>query len=283
MARPPSPAVVADRAGEAEGGVRPLFDVRLQPEGLSGADLETMRFFGLSAAVVTAQAQPRATAASLREHFDELVQRQLPRLAAAGVRGYAALGVHPQAVPRRGLSEVLSALPSYFTAGKVVALGAIGLHQGGEAEAEAFSEQLQLARRLKLPVVVTTPRRDKERITKRALRMLGESGLPPQRVLVDRANAATLPLVLECGYWAALAVHPDELTAEAVVALIRRRGAQRLMVSSGAGGAGAGDILALARLVSLLGKGHLSPQLIAKVAHENAAEFFRVPVPTWSP
>lgn len=278
MPRPPA----ADRPAEADGGVRPLFDVRLQPESVSGADLETMRFFGLSAAVVAAQAQPRATAASLREHFDDLVRRQLPRLAAAGVRGYAALGVHPQAVPRRGLSEVLSALPSYFTAGKVVALGAIGLHQGGEAEVEAFSEQLLLARRLKLPVLITTPRRDKERVTKRALRMLGESGLPPQRVLVDRANAATLPLVLECGYWAALAVHPDELTAEAAVAIIRRRGAQRLMVSSSAG-AGAGDILALARLVSLLGKGHLSPQLIAKVAHENAAEFFRVPVPTWSP
>src|SRR5439155_24006477 len=120
--------------------------------------------------VVASQAQPRASAASLREHFDDLVQRQLPRLAAAGVRGYAALGVHPQAVPRRGLSEILSALPSYFTAGKVVALGAIGLHQGGEAEVEveAVSDQLQLARRLKLPVLVTTPRRDKERLTERA-------------------------------------------------------------------------------------------------------------------
>jgi predicted metal-dependent TIM-barrel fold hydrolase len=198
------------------------------------------------------------------------------------VRGYAALGVHPQAVPRRGLSEVLSALPSYFGAGKVVALGAIGLHQGSEAEVEAFSEQLQLARRLKVPVLVTTPKRDKERVTKRALRMLGESGLPPQRVLVDRASPGTVPLVLECGYWASLAVHPDELSAETAVAIIRRRGAQKLMVSSSAG-AGAGDILSLARLVNLLDKGHLSPQLIAKVAHENAAEFFRVPVPTWSP
>ena len=266
----------------SEGSVLPLFDVRLQPEARSPADLETMRFFGLSAAVVAAEALPRATAASLREHFDDLVRGQLPRLAAAGVRGYAALGVHPQSVPRRGLSEVLSALPSYFTAGKVVALGAIGLHQGGEAEVEAFTQQLQLARRLKLPVVVTTPRRDKERVTKRALRLLGESGLLPQRVLVDRTSAATVPLVLECGCWAALAVHPDELSAEAAVAIIRRRGGQRLMVSSSAG-AGAGDILSLARLVSLLGKGRLSPQLIAKVAHENAAEFFRVPVPTWSP
>lgn len=259
-----------------------LFDVRLQPEGLADADLETMRFFGLSAALVAAQAQARATAASLREHFDDLVRRQLPRLAKAGVRGYAALGVHPLSVPRRGLSEVLSALPSYFTAGKVVALGAIGLHHGGEAEVEAFSEQLQLARRLKLPVLVTTPRRDKERVTKRVLRLIAESGLPPQRVLVDRASAATAPLILELGSWAALAVHPDELAAEAAVQIIRRRGGQRLMISSSAG-AGAGDILSLARLVSLLGKGRLSPQLIAKVAHENAAELFRVPVPTWSP
>jgi len=272
----------ATTPAEADGSVLPLFDAHLHPEGLSSTDLETMRFFGLAAAVVAAQAQPRATAASLLAHFDDLVQRQLPRLAAAGVRGYAALGVHPRAVPRRGLSEVLSALPSYFKAGKVVALGAIGLHQGGEAEVEAFEEQLQLARRLKVPVLVTTPRRDKERITRGALRILAESGLPPQRVLVDRASGRTAPLVLECGHWAALAIHPDELSAEAAVAVIRRRGAQRLLVSSSAG-AGGGDILALARLVSLLRKGGLTPQLIAKVAHENAAEFFRVPVPTLRP
>lgn len=265
-----------------EGSVLALFDARLLPDGLGAADLETMRFFGLSAAVVAAGAPARPSAASLREHFDDLVLRQLPRLAAAGVRAYAALGVHPQAVPRRGLSEVLSALPSYFKAGKVVALGAIGLHQGGEAEVEAFSEQLQLARRLKLPVLVTTPRRDKERVTKRVLQLLAESGLPPQRVLVDRTNAQTARLALECGHWAALTVHPDELSAEAAVAIIRRLGAQRLMVSSGAG-AGAGDILSLPRLVSLLGKGRLSPQVIARVAHENAAELFRVPVPTWNP
>lgn len=264
--------------GEA---VHPVFDVRLRPEGLSEADLESMRFFGVSAAVVAAHHAPEPTAASLRAHFDDIVGRQLERLERAGIRAYAALGVHPLGVPRRGLSEVLSALPSYFRGGKVVAVGAIGLQAGTAREEEALMEQLQLARRLKLPVLATTPRNDKERITKRLLALLAESGIPPPRVLVDRASARTIPLILEWGHAAALAVHPDELSAEGAVAIVRKRGAQRLMISSNAG-VGAGDILALARLVSLLGKGRLSPQVIEQVSHENAAEFFRVPVPTWN-
>ena len=82
-----------------------------------------MRFFGVQAAVAVAHHSPtEATPKGLLKHFDELVSRQLPRMERAGLRAYAAIGVHPQRVPRRGLSEVLAALPAYFKAGKVVAI-----------------------------------------------------------------------------------------------------------------------------------------------------------------
>ncbi|MFP2959123.1 TatD family hydrolase [Myxococcus sp. 1LA] len=253
----------------------PIFDAHLHPEGLSDQDLESMRFFGVERALVVAHHFPEPTSKALLRHFDDLVERQLPRLERLGIRAYAALGVHPRCIPRRGLSEVLSALPDYFQGGRVVALGETGLHAGGEEEEEAFLEQLALARSLKLRVVVHTPTADKERHTRRILTLLRQSGLLPSRALVDHANARTVRTILEVGHWAGLTLHPEALKAERAVALVRRLGSERLMLNSDAGD-GAGDILGLARAANLLAKASLSARIVRRITHENAARFFQV-------
>ncbi|HZA13701.1 MAG TPA: TatD family hydrolase [Myxococcaceae bacterium] len=253
-----------------------LFDAHLHPETLTDRDLESMRLFGVERALALAHHEPiESRAAQVRAHFDDLIQTQLPRLERHGIRAWAALGAHPQALPARGLPEILSVLPEYFRGGKVVALGEIGLHRGGEAEEEAFTEQLQLARRLKLSVVVHTPHRDKDAITRRALALLRDCGLPPNRVLVDHASATTLKGILACGYYAGLTIHPDELSAERAVKLIRSIGTERVVMNSDSGD-GVGDILGLARAARLLERDELSAAVVARVTRENAERFLRV-------
>ena len=253
-----------------------LFDAHLHPEGVSDQDLESLHFFGVTTALVAADHSPiHAKVKSILGHFDDIVQRQLPRLEAAGIRAYAALGVHPGALPRRGLTEVLSALPSYFRGGKVVALGEVGLHLGGEAEEEAFLGQVELARKLKLALLVHTPSKDKERLTRRTLTLLKASLIPPAQVLVDHASPRTVRLILACGYHAGLTVHPEELSAEQTVALVRKLGAERLLLDSDSGD-GAGDLLGMARAASLLAKAGLSERVVARVGFDNAAEFFKI-------
>ena len=90
--------------------------------------------------------------------------------------------------------------------------------------------QLALAKRLQLPVLVHTPHKDKERITRRTLMLIRTSGFPPERVLVDHASGKTLTHILACGHHAGLTLHPDELSAERAVALIRRHGPERLVL-----------------------------------------------------
>lgn len=249
-----------------------LFDAHLHPQGLTDQDLESLRFFGVEGALVAADHSPKeATAKAILRHFDDLLEVQLPRLERAGIRAYAALGVHPMVVPRRGLSEVLSALPGYFR-GKVVALGETGLQAGGPEEEEAFGEQLALARRLKLPVMVHTPARNKESITRRALSLLREAGAAPGRVLVDHANTRTVRLILECGFWAGLTLHPDELSTERAVAIIRKLGTGRLLLDSDAGD-GAGDLLGMARVASRLARAGISSRVVARVGDLNARKF----------
>ncbi len=258
------------------GEVLPLFDAHLHPEGLSEQDIDSLQFFGVTAALVAAHHAPvDSTPRAILAHFDSILAVQLPRLERRGIRAYAAVGVHPQCIPRRGMSEILAALPSYLSSGKVVALGEVGLQHGGAEEEGAFLEQLELSGKLKVPVLVHTPVAEKERLTRRTLSLLKKAGVAPRRVLVDHVNARTVRTILECGHYAGLTIHPDELSAEQAAALVTRLGSERLIVDSDLGD-GPGDIVGLARMVHRMAKLKLSPGVIRKVAFKNAAELFRV-------
>ena len=252
-----------------------LFDAHLHPETLSDLDLESLRAFGVTRALVLGHHFPEPTARALRAHLDDLVVRQLPRLERVGIRGYAAVGVHPRAIPRRGLHDVLASLPELFGGGRVVALGEIGFHRGGPDEEEALVEQLALARRLGLRVVLHTPALDKEKWTRRLLALVHEHGPAASRVLVDHANARTVPLILARGHWAGLTVQVGELTADRTVQLVRRVGSRRLLLGSDAGDR-PGDLLGLPRALHLLERAGLGASLVARMAHGNARRFLGV-------
>ena len=252
-----------------------LFDAHLHPETLSDLDLESLRAFGVQRAVILGHHFPEPTSRGLRAHFRDLVTVQLPRLERAGIRGYAALGVHPRAIPRRGLHDVLAGLPELFRGGRVVALGEIGFHRGGPDEEEALVEQLELARRLSLRVVLHTPAVDKERWTRRLLALVQEHGPDPARVLVEHASQRTVPLILARGHWAGLTVQIGELTAERTVQLVRKLGSRRLTLGSDAGDR-PGDLLGLPRAVHLLERAGLGTTLVRQLAFRNARRFFGV-------
>ena len=250
-----------------------IFDAHLHPTALSDADLESLAFFGVTRALAVAHVVEEATARGLRRHFDALVGHELPRLARAGIKAKAVLGIHPRSLPRRGLVEVLSALPGYFGGARVAAIGEIGLQRGGDAEEEAFVEQLRLAKQLKVPVVIHTPARDKESLTRRILVLVRESGIAPRRVLVDHAGPRTVRPILSCGFHAGLSIHPEVLPAERAAAWVRRLGPERLILNSDAGDA-AGDFLGLPRAVSRMHRAHLSTRVISRVIFDNASRLF---------
>lgn len=249
-----------------------LFDSHLHPERLRDVDLQTLRYFGVQRALVVGRFLEEPGVEALQAQFRELVSTQLPRLERSGIDATLALGVHPRSLPRRGLQAVLELLLAAFDSRRVVALGEIGLHHGGPAEEEAVVEQLHLARRLRVPVLVHTPERDKERHTRRLLTLLREHGPSAERVLVDHVSARTLPVVLGCGHWAGLTVQHGALKAERAVALVARVGSERLVLNSDAGDR-SGDLLALPRAAHLLQEAGLSGRVVRRVAWANAGTF----------
>src|SRR5207249_6284505 len=77
----------------------PFVDLHLHAEGVSDADLTTLSWFGLRAAVTCAHDAGASSAEELRRHWDELVNVQARRLQRAGIRPWVALAVHPARIP----------------------------------------------------------------------------------------------------------------------------------------------------------------------------------------
>jgi predicted metal-dependent TIM-barrel fold hydrolase len=249
-----------------------VFDVHLQPSGLTDADLETLRFFGVEQALVPAGRAAAPSVEAVLAEFDDVLGRQLPRLEKAGIRAVAAFGVHPLSLPRRGFADLMQKLPEYLSDRRAVAVGAIGLKRATPPELEAFEQQLQLARRLMLNVIVWTPVEGRDAITRQTLTVLRDSGLEPSRVLVDGADSRTVRLIRECGHFAGLTLHPDCLTPETATALVRKLGPERLVLDTAAG-EGASDLLGLARCEHLLEKAGLSNAVVRAVTTQNAVRF----------
>src|SRR5690349_15691853 len=137
----------------------------------------------------------------------------------AGLAAWGAVGVHPRRIPLRGLEALLADLPAALGRAGTAALGAVGLEQGGELEERVLARQLELARELRLPALVATPWRAKERVTRRVLAVLRESALEPARVLVAGADARTVRAIRACGHVAGLSLSGEGL--DGAVALVR--------------------------------------------------------------
>lgn len=248
-----------------------LFDADLHPLGLRGDDLDDLRFFGVAGALAPAgdSAVP-ATRDAVHRSWEALVPGGVRRLVRAGIAGFAAIGIHPRCIPRRGLEALLAELPELLGRPRVVAVGSIGLEEGGALEESVFSRQLELASELRLPVIVHTPWQRKEQVTRKILAMLREHALDPERVLVARADTRTVRTIRACGFACALSLSLGGAEPiDEAVRLVRSLGPEGLVLGSGAGD-GPGDLLALPRAAARMTKAGLSAAVIRRVCGGNA-------------
>lgn len=249
-----------------------LVDLHLHADGISSEDLATLAYFGVKAAVTCARDTGAGSAPDLRKHWDELVAVQTQRLKAAGIRPFVALALHPARIPWHGVDDLLHRLPHYFDDPRVVALGEIGLHEGGDREEEIFSRQLELAARLSRPVIVHTPGKNKLQRTRRALALIKDSPVEASRVLVDHVSEKTFPLVRGMGCWAGLTLQPDLFDPQSAAAVISKHGAERIVLTSDIG-EGATDLLALPKAAEALLAAGLSEELRRRVLWDGPLAF----------
>ncbi|MCI2416914.1 TatD family hydrolase [Saccharopolyspora sp. K220] len=214
-----------------------IFDPHIHMTSRTTDDYEAMHAAGVRALVEPAfwLGQPRTNVGSFTDYFDSLIGWERFRAAQFGIRHHATIALNPKEANDPRCREVLDVLPRYLAKDGVVAVGEVGYDSMTPEEDDAFARQLELAAEADLPVLVHTPHRDKPSGTRRTLDVVRESGLPPERVLVDHLNEVTIGLVVDTGCWMGFSIYPDtKMDEERMVALLREHGTDRVLVNSAA-------------------------------------------------
>ncbi len=219
--------------------------------------------------------QPRTHAGSFEDYFLSLVGWERFRASQFGIRHLCTIGLNPKEANNESLAQdVIDMLPRYLEKEGVVAVGEIGFDDMTPVEERRFGEQIELARRHGLPILVHTPHRDKLRGTERTIALVRECGFTPELTLIDHNTEETLPLTLDAGCWAGHSMYPETKMDETrMVALVKRYGSERILINSAADW-GFSDPLKVPKTARAMRDGGIPEADIEAVVWHNPVAFF---------
>ena len=199
-------------------------------------DYERMAAAGVVAVIEPAFwiGQPRTNVGSYLDYLSHIVGFERFRAGQFGIRHYCTVGLNSKEANNEELAEgVMELIPRFALKEGVVAIGEIGYDEQSKLEDKYFRLQLELAKKLDLPVMIHTPHRDKKRGTSRSMDVCDEHKLDPRKVIVDHNNEETVRETLDRGYWAAFSIYPStKMGNERMVEILRQYGARNIIVDS---------------------------------------------------
>jgi uncharacterized protein len=253
-----------------------IFDPHIHMTSRTTDDYERMAAAGVRAVVEPAfwLGQPRTNTGSFTDYFDALVGWEPFRASQFGIRHHCTIALNPKEANDPRCREVLDLLPRYLAKDGVVAVGEIGYDSMTPQEDEAFAAQLDLALRHDLPALVHTPHRDKARGTERSLRVVADSGIAPERVVLDHLNELTVRTVADSGCWMGFSIYPDtKMSAPRMVVILREYGLDRILVNSAADWGRSDPLTTVQTAEEMLAAG-FSEDDVDRVLWRNPVEFF---------
>lgn len=254
-----------------------IFDPHIHMTSRTTDDYEAMHTVGVRALVEPAfwLGQPRTSVGSFIDYFDALIGWERFRAAQFGIRHHCTLALNPKEANDPRCVPVLDVLPRYLAKDGVVAVGEVGYDSMTPAEDQVFSRQLELAVQHDLPVLVHTPHRDKAVGTRRSLDVVRESGIPPERVVVDHLNEVTVRAVHESGSWMGFSLYPDtKMDVHRMTKLLAEYGTERMLVNSAADW-GRSDPLATAKMGQEMRDAGFDESDVDVVLWQNPVAFYR--------
>jgi len=250
------------------------FDAHIHADVRSYEDFEKMALAGVEKAVTCAHdVYPMSSAQVYLDHFERLVKMETKRASRAGVELYAALGIHPGAIPR-DYEQLLEKLPKLLGEDKVVALGEAGIGVDSPLKRGVLGRQLEIASREDKPIIVHTPGARKEKAVQEIVELVEESGIKESKVLVDHLTERSLPALEGSGVYRGLSIQPpSKLSATEAAKIVEEQGAERLILSSDISSIPS-DPLALPRSALEMRKGGISREEIERATWSNAMKFY---------
>lgn len=219
--------------------------------------------------------QPRTSVGTFIDYFDTLLGWERHRAGGFGIHHVCTIGLNPrEANDDRVNDGVMQILPRYLEKNGVVGVGEIGLDDQTPKEEEYFLAQIELAMAHDLPVLVHTPHRDKMKGFERSIAMVRESGISPERVLLDHGNEETIKITKDLGCMSGFSLYPHtKMSPERMVLILQEYGVENMIVNSAADW-GVSDPLMVPRCVNRMREAGFGEDRIEQLVWENPISFF---------
>lgn len=236
-------------------------------------DYENMAAAGVVAVIEPAfwLGQPRTSVGTFQDYFSTLVGFERFRAAQFGIRHYCTIGLNSKEANNVPLAQdVMEILPLYLAKEGVVAVGEIGYDDMSDAEDRFLREQIVLAKKYDLPIMIHTPHRNKKQGTLRSMDVLEECGVEPHMAVIDHNNEETVQDVLDRGFWAAFTIYPKtKMGNERMVEVVKKFGSERIIVDSSADW-GVSDPLAVPKTARLMLERGIPREQVEETCYKNA-------------
>lgn len=253
-----------------------IFDANVRTDTRSDEDLKNLGYFDTERILTTAHAyRPFERAEDLLEYFEWLRTDERARIDRCGPEGYVAVGVLPDATPRRSHPEVWSELPDVLDRPHIVALGEVGAWEDTDRHWELFERQIRIAKEVGVPVVATPPTDLKVNMTYKMMLRIEEIGLPPDRVMMNYLDERLVETVVRDGFVAGLSVGTPNVdprrAAEILVDTVESVGHADRIVLNSALRTGSSDVLGIPKTASTLDDLGIAEDVIDQLAYRNAS------------
>lgn len=207
------------------------------------------------------------------EHFNRIVYREKNRVEQENVKLFAAVGIHPRAIPY-DYENVLDMIPKYMDEEHVIAIGEIGLENIEENQEEIFIKQLRLADENNYRIIVHTPRSDKRIVTNRITELLDEH-INPKLVQLDHIDFSIIDAVIDKEYSLGITVQPLKMSVDDTVKMLDIYGFDKFVVDSDMSYAPSNP-MSLAQLRHKLILDSYDSRQIEKVMYKNFLKFYNI-------
>ena len=240
-------------------------------------DYDRMALCGVRAVLEPAfwLGQNRTSVGTFVDYFDTLLGWERFRAQQFGIHHFCTMALNPrEANDDRVNADVLAVLPRYLEKDSVLGVGEIGLDDQTPKEEKFFAEQVQLAIRHDLPVLVHTPHRDKKKGFERCIDILKESGIPMERVLLDHGNEITIKLTRDLGCYSGFSIYPNtKMDPLRMSKIVVEYGVDRMIINSACDW-GVSDPLMIPRTIVKLQQARVPDADIEQLVWKNPIAFF---------
>jgi len=178
----------------------------------------------------------RSCAGSFFDYFRHLLEFERARARKYGIVHYSFLGVNAKEARNTDISfEVIEGMEEFLDHPACLGVGEIGFDLITPEEEEVFRRHVRLAEKREMPVIVHTPHTNKRVGVDRIIEILKQEKADPSHYVIDHNTEETIEASLAFGdALAGITLYPTKMNPERTASLIRRWGADRIILNSSA-------------------------------------------------